>query len=146
MIAFAVKDVDRAQLAGLPLPQPNDGRDWTGIVVQKPWGSEMQTRQTPEFAATVLSMIGGRETSMHCHPNKTVVLVVLRGAVHFVTLDRAHPLEQGAAALVERGVFHRLRAQLDGAEVLEIEFPPNKFDLVRLEDVYGRGQGYEQCV
>jgi quercetin dioxygenase-like cupin family protein len=143
VIAFSPTDQDRQRLADLAVQPPaDDGRDWTGYVVEKPWGHEMQVRQTKDFAATRLEMMAGGATSMHCHPNKTVVLLVERGAVEFRTLAAAHRLERGAAALVEKGVFHRLCAQDGGAAVIEIEWPPNKFDLVRLEDAYGRGQGY----
>lgn len=144
MISFSVTELDRQRLAELAVkPAVDDGRDWTGFVVEKPWGHEMQVRQTKDFAATRLELRAGGATSMHCHPNKTVVLLVERGAVEFKTLGAAHRLERGAAALVEKGVFHRLLAEQGGAAVVEIEWPPNKFDLVRLEDLYGRGQGYE---
>lgn len=134
------------QAAVAPEAIAADGLDYTGIIVEKPWGHEMQVRQTAEFAVTRLEMNGGAATSMHCHPNKSVVLVVHRGNAVLHRLQESHPLKQGQSVVVEKGVFHRLEAGEAGAAVIEIEFPPNKRDLVRLEDRYGRGQGYEHAV
>lgn len=150
MIVFRPTELDLqtlAELAVLPEAIANDGRDYTCVTVQKPWGHEMQFRGTAEYAGTRLDLRAGAETSMHCHPGKTVVLVVERDGVWIERLDgERHYLTAGAGAIVESRVFHRLRAGAGGAAVTEIEFPPNKQDLVRLEDAYGRqGQGYEHA-
>jgi mannose-6-phosphate isomerase-like protein (cupin superfamily) len=121
----------------------NDGVDYTGIEVLKPWGSEMQVRCTPFYAVTCLHMKPDGETSMHCHTTKTVLLIVERGAVVFEGLEQSRHLGAGEVAMIERAVFHRLRAMSYGAEVIEIEMPSNKNDLVRLADKHGRaGKAY----
>lgn len=145
MISFSASTLDRRKLAELQVPAAitaDDGVDYTGVVVRKPWGSEVQIRKSEHFAVTRLLMLGGRETSMHCHTTKTVLLMVERGNVALELLSGAHALAKGDAALIEKCAFHRIAAKVD-AEILEIEWPPNKRDLVRLEDRNGRGQGYE---
>jgi mannose-6-phosphate isomerase-like protein (cupin superfamily) len=147
VVAPTAQDRQRlAELAVAPASIADDGLDYTGVVVDKPWGHEMQVRRAADFAMTRLEITGGAETSMHCHPNKTVVLVVQRGDVRLNALTGEFALKQGESVLVEKGAFHRLTALPGGAAVIEIEWPPNKRDLVRLEDRYGRaGQGYEKC-
>lgn len=146
MIGFTARDEDRRQLEALAVPPEalrDDGRDYNGIVVLKPWGHEVQLRGTPEYTATVLELQADAETSMHCHPGKTVLLVVRRGAIRVERLSSHLHLYEGQIALLERGVFHRLRAGHAPARVLEIEWPPNKNDIVRLADVHGRtGKAY----
>lgn len=147
MIFLQTTDLDRGHLREAAVPLAciaDDGCDYTGIVIDKPWGFEMQVRGTKELAVTHLAMMAGCETSLHCHPNKTVMLTVQEGRVQLRHLRGLHDLKPGDCAIVEKGAFHRLCAQ-SNAVVLEIEFPPNKRDLVRLEDRYGRGQGYEKC-
>lgn len=67
-------------------------------------------------------------------------MLVEKGPVRIETLEGEFPVKD--SALICKGVFHRTKAPL-GAVVIEIEFPPNRCDLVRLEDKYGRDKtGY----
>ena len=54
-------------------------------------------------------------------------------------------LKPGDAIILEKGVFHSTKSlSEEGIFLLEIESPPYKTDLVRLEDHYGREKfGYE---
>jgi mannose-6-phosphate isomerase-like protein (cupin superfamily) len=90
-----------------------------------------------------LTLSAGAETSMHCHPQKRTALLVESGSAILDTLNNRYPLNAGDMVHIERGAFHRTRTEF-GVVLLEIETPPNKLDLVRLEDRYGRvGKGYE---
>jgi hypothetical protein len=78
---------------------------------------------------------------MHCHTNKTALMIVESGEVRLETLGGESPIN--GSALIERGVFHRLKSAT-GAVLIEVEWPPNRCDLVRLEDRYSRKTtGYE---
>lgn len=147
MICLAQTELDRQRLEGLGVNAAelvSDGRTYSGSV-KKPWGSEREIWLTPEFSMWRLTIEQGQETSMHCHPSKTTLLIVEKGNVVFGTLGIEFPVHEGKSVLIERGVFHRTRAPL-GAVVVEVEWPPNRCDLVRLEDKYGRKKtGYEGC-
>lgn len=123
----------------------DDGRDWKGIHVRKPWGHEVEIYRNGALSFWRLIINPGAETSMHCHPGKRTVLMVESGQCLIETLTGFHELVAGDIAHIERGAFHRTRTT-KGAILVEVETPPNKNDLVRLEDKYGRqGMAYESC-
>ena len=146
MISVAQSDADRARLAAAgDQDLRDDGTDYAGLVVTKPWGSEWQVFCNAEFSAWRLNINAVAETSMHCHPNKTTVLFVAEGEVEVSTLGKRFNMVAGNSLVIEPGVFHRT-ASVAGAVVMELESPTNKRDLVRIDDRYGRaGTGYE-CV
>lgn len=146
MICFVPTLADCARLFELNLDPASfatpDGVDYSDKVVVKPWGSERAVRSAKQFDAWTLIINPGHETSLHCHMKKTTVMLVERGRILLATLSGTWTLRVGEAALIEPGVFHRLSTPL-GAEVTEVEWPPNRADLVRIEDRYGRqGKGY----
>ena len=59
----------------------NDFRDYSNVVVKKPWGYEYLIYCNDIVAIWILHIQCGAQTSMHCHPNKKASLVVLDGAV-----------------------------------------------------------------
>lgn len=119
----------------------DDGTDWTGIEVPKPWGSEREVYKEGAISIWRLVLDAGAETSMHAHPNKETVLAVQSGECLFETYSGESILRAGDMVLIKAGAFHRTKTK-DGAVVIEMESPPNKNDLVRIDDKYGRGQGY----
>lgn len=146
MICFSRMALDRRRLEEMkvdPKQLEDDGRDYAGLTVQKPWGEEREIRKTAEFSMWRLAIDRGQETSMHCHTEKTTILEVQSGEVILSTFSGDRVLRQGDCVLIERGVFHRSSAP-GGAVVVETEWPPNRQDLVRLSDLYGReGKRYE---
>ena len=119
----------------------DDNKSYAGVSVEKPWGGEEELHLTSDCSVWRLWIELGHETSMHCHPQKNTVLIVEMGEIELWTLNGMNRLCAGQSALIEKGVFHRIKSGF-GARVLELEWPPNRRDLVRLEDRYGRGQGY----
>jgi len=81
---------------------------------------------------------------MHAHPNKSTLLIVRGGKATLTTLHAKHELTKGSVVIIEKGAFHRTTSNGGPVVLYEFETPHNKRDLVRLEDVYGRGQGYER--
>ena len=119
--------------------------DLSRVVVRKPWGREYMCYQSPELAIWVLEMDEYKATSLHAHVKKNAAFVVLRGVV-YLELIRGQALRFRAVSKINvfRGRFHRLRADIMGATLIEIESPGDKSDIVRLEDYHGRaGQPYE---
>lgn len=136
-------DLDRARL-GAAVSAVKDSRDYAGVVVKKPWGHEFQVFASEQFSLWKLCLLPNSETSMHCHVGKDTILSVNEGVVTVSTLDRTFVLRSGGMLVIRAGAFHRTSTGLVGAVVMEVEAPPNKSDLVRLEDKYGRaGTGYE---
>lgn len=127
------------------IPESLDEFDYRKIVVNKPWGYEYLMFQNDSAAVWVLHIAHNQATSMHCHPTKKTSLVVLSGSVTCATLEGWLHLRAGDAVIIDEGVFHTTKAvSPEGVLLVEVESPPNKKDLVRLKDAYGREKaGYE---
>lgn len=104
-----------------------------GKMVKKPWGCEYLAFEDKNVAIWYLHLRKGERTSQHYHEKKDTMLVTLKGMV-----SRVPEVE-----LIRRGQAHATLAMTD-AWVMEIETPPDKLDLVRVGDDYGRtGKPYE---
>lgn len=146
MIVIECRPADVRALASVPYREvdlADAGRDWSGLIVKKPWGHEVEIYQAGALSMWRLMLQAGAETSMHCHPGKRTVLMVELGRCVIETLSGQHDLGPGDIAHIEPGAFHRTRTR-EGVTLIEVETPPNKNCLVRLADKYGRqGRGYE---
>lgn len=114
-------------------------------VVLKPWGYEFLVFENAVTAVWMLFISKGNSTSMHCHPDKKTSLIILSGTAMSNTLSSRNYLKGGDALIMQKCVFHATKVlSPEGMFLLEIESPPIKTDLVRLEDKYGREKsGYE---
>lgn len=124
---------------------PKESFDYKGLVVNKPWGYEYLLFENDFVAIWILHLKFNESTSLHCHPQKKTSLIVLSGEVHVSTLSDNFVFKQREGLIIDKGVFHSSKAiSPAGLFLMEIETPPNKTDLVRLKDEYGRqGKGYE---
>lgn len=127
------------------IPSDIDSFNYKGIVVNKPWGYEYLLFENSYVAIWILFLKYNHSTSMHCHPTKKTSLHVLSGKVICSTLDGWMEKKKGEGLIIDDAVFHSTKAlSRKGAFIMEIESPPNKKDLVRLKDGYGREElGYE---
>lgn len=127
--------------------------DYHDLIVKKPWGYEYLAFQNEHVAIWMLHIARTRRTSMHCHPRKKTGLALLSGHATFQHAAGAIELNPLDGVIIERGTFHLTEASSslpiapaseNGIWVLEIESPPLKTDLVRMNDLYGRtGAAYE---
>jgi mannose-6-phosphate isomerase-like protein (cupin superfamily) len=108
-------------------------------VIIKPWGHEYRVYCDPFFDVWRLTIGPGHSTSEHCHPHKLTALICLSGSGRLRLLTGTYLLGAHDLVLIGRGVFH-VTEVVGGEplEVIEIEVPRNKFDLVRANDSYGR--------
>jgi mannose-6-phosphate isomerase-like protein (cupin superfamily) len=137
--------VEQLRQAGRVPDAPDVERDYRGCVVQKPWGFEFLAYDTPDVAVWRLRINAGHSTSMHCHPRKRTALLVLAGSALCHVFGKRFALAAHDVLVLEPGVFHATKAVSDqGLDLIEVETPRCKTDLVRLNDLYGReGAGYE---
>ena len=122
--------------------QPNN---YKNRVVLKPWGYEYLIFENEFVATWFLHIKSGHSTSMHCHPQKKTSLILLSGNALCNTFEKRNYLNGLDAIIFENTVFHSTKALSSGGiDLIEIETPPDKTDLVRLNDKYGRQkEGYE---
>jgi len=141
-----VSEVDQSNLSKLKIVEEtsSDISDYSNAVVLKPWGYEYLMFENESLAIWILHLEKGHENSLHCHPRKKTSMVVLNGRIQVSTLKEWFELNRLDSVIYEEGVFHTQKALTDHVFLMEIETPPNKKDLVRLKDAYGRvGKGYE---
>jgi mannose-6-phosphate isomerase-like protein (cupin superfamily) len=114
-------------------------------VIDKPWGLEYRVYADMLVDVWRLTINAEQSTSMHCHPRKKTVLICLKGNIRVNFIRSSHALAEGDFILIPKGMFHSTDNSGDStAELIEIETPRNKFDLVRTKDRYGRhGKRYE---
>lgn len=137
-------DIENLSKLRTAITEDVDSFNYKKVIVKKPWGYEYLAFENSHVAVWVLYFKKNHGTSMHCHPNKKTSLIVLHGKVVSSTLEGWTDLCYGQGLCIDEAVFHSTKAvSEDGAFVMELESPPNKKDLVRLKDQYGRKQGYE---
>jgi|TARA_R100000808_G_C2152067_1_gene161350 mannose-6-phosphate isomerase-like protein (cupin superfamily) len=108
-------------------------------TVKKPWGCEYILYQNDDVAIWHLFINPYQQTSLHSHPNKKTGLLVLDGAAKVSFLGSNNKLFYSEKIMIRQGVFHQTTCMTSGVlQLLEIETPVNKEDIVRLEDSYGR--------
>jgi hypothetical protein len=119
--------------------------DYTDIIVKKPWGLEYLCYRNSEVAIWFLNIEEGKETSMHCYPNKNTGFILLKGKTELSFLRNKVKLKALDKIHIFKSRFHSTKAvSKGGAFILEVETPEDKNDLVRFEDKYGRkGKKYE---
>lgn len=125
---------------------PNQGNiNYHGLIVNKPWGYEYLAFENDYLAIWILFIKKNHGTSLHCHPNKKTFMIPLSGLIQFSSLEGWMNLHTGDCTIIEKEVFHSSKSISNkGSMLMEIELPPNKKDLVRLRDEYGRKEkGYE---
>src|SRR5579859_374214 len=115
------------------------------VIVKKPWGHEYLLHQNENVGIWYLCINHAAKTSLHSHPNKRTGLIVLSGVAKTSFMNGFHELTPCDKIMIRNGVFHSTEAiSENGVQLLEIETPNNKEDIIRLEDNYGRaGEPYE---
>lgn len=119
--------------------------DIKNFVVPKPWGYEYLIFENECVGIWFLHINKDACTSLHCHPNKKTGLIVIKGTALISFLNDSSEVYSLSKLMIWSGVFHSTKSLSQGGiDILEIECPKFKSDLIRMEDVYGRkGKGYE---
>jgi mannose-6-phosphate isomerase-like protein (cupin superfamily) len=109
-------------------------------VIEKPWGYEYRVYTDCFYDVWQLCLRPGQSTSLHCHPRKVTALICLAGELGRVRLlDQDQQLTPLEWLTFGKGVFHTTENLGDGdLDLLEVEVPRNKLDLLRAMDRYDR--------
>lgn len=109
----------------------------------KPWGYELLAYQNEDVAIWHLFIDPWQETSLHSHPNKKTGLIVLDGGAEVCFMSGKEKLFASEKCMIRQGVFHKTRNRTSQVlQLLEIETPVKKDDIVRLKDKYGRSVNF----
>jgi mannose-6-phosphate isomerase-like protein (cupin superfamily) len=130
---------------GRPLNEQFDADLHLNEIIPKPWGYEYRAYVDDFFDCWALHIDAPHGTSMHVHPRKLTYLLCLGGQGVTTGLRHEVPVRAGTIMRIAGGAFHGTRNTGDEPlELIEIEVPRNKFDLLRLRDDYDRtGKSYE---
>jgi mannose-6-phosphate isomerase-like protein (cupin superfamily) len=144
--AADVRELNRLVRRGVRISNEQfDGDDHLNEVIPKPWGYEYRGYVDDFFDLWVLHLGGGQSTSMHMHPRKLTYLICLQGRGAMSRFGVEVDVTAGTVLRIAPGAFHSTRNVGDEPlELIEVELPRNKFDLIRLRDNYDRaGTSYE---
>ncbi|HAS90451.1 MAG TPA: hypothetical protein DCS48_14310 [Desulfovibrio sp.] len=143
-ISISEKDIQNLKQKE-EVKQNEQPENYVNCIVLKPWGYEYLLFENESVAIWFLRINKDHSTSMHSHPNKKTSLTLLSGNSLSNTFHTRTFLAAGDSIIYDAGVFHSTKAiSLSGISLIEVETPPSKLDLCRMEDAYGREKsGYE---
>ena len=125
----------------------NGAFDFKNFIVKKPWGYEYLCGKNKKVEIWELHIKPTSSTSLHCHPQKDTLNIVIQGDIILETLSSRNVLHPGDFRIIKAGLAHKTinKDRVFYSRVLELESPPNKYNLIRIQDDYGReGDGYLQ--
>lgn len=106
-------------------------------VVDKPWGREIWIHLCPQYCFKQIEINKGHVTSLQYHKYKKESMGIISGkAVLHTALGQTQELNSGDFVTIDSNDIHRLEAVED--LVLFEASSPEVWDVVRLEDSYGR--------
>jgi mannose-6-phosphate isomerase-like protein (cupin superfamily) len=112
-------------------------------VIKKPWGFEyVAFKKKNILCLTYLYINPKQKTSLHCHYKKKTGFIIINGKASVqLGLYKSNIKTYNAPdkLMIRPGLFHQIKnIGKKPLEILELESPYNKFDLIRFEDYYGR--------
>jgi mannose-6-phosphate isomerase-like protein (cupin superfamily) len=115
-------------------------------LIVKPWGHELRVYDDAFIDIWRLAIAARHGTSLHVHPRKDTYLICIGGdAVLSRDTGEQITLVEGSVVVIRAGVLHETFSER-GVDLLEVELPRDKLDVVRAGDRYGRaGQRYERA-
>jgi uncharacterized cupin superfamily protein len=108
-------------------------------IIRKPWGLEYSCYKNEHIDIWEMQLFPGHSTSFHCHPGKDVLKIILEGEIKLITFHKEEKLAANDYRLIKGNTAHRsINTGKNIARIVEIESPPDKKNLIRFEDKYGR--------
>jgi mannose-6-phosphate isomerase-like protein (cupin superfamily) len=110
------------------------------VRVEKPWGYELHWAKTDRYVGKVIHVNSGHALSLQYHNQKDETIYLWSGRLLFeMEVDGAlvsREMRPGEAVHITPKTVHRMTA-LEDSDILEAS-TPELYDVVRLEDRYGR--------
>ncbi|MCX6784521.1 MAG: cupin domain-containing protein [Candidatus Komeilibacteria bacterium] len=132
-----IKLVENLHIRRLNQKHPTNFKN---IIISKPWGAEYLCGRNKNVEIWELYINPKSSTSLHCHPEKDTLNLILEGELIFETVSKKEILRAGDCKIIKAGTIHRTTNNNpeSTSRLLEIESPPNKYNLIRIQDSYGR--------
>lgn len=113
-------------------------------MVTKPWGKEEWIAHNDFYALKLITLHGGRRTSLHYHNQKHETYYVNRGRIlSWLENDKGKIDKQemgaGSIVVIVPHKAHRVEA-IEDTVLIEVS-TPHLDDVIRVEDDFGRGNG-----
>lgn len=108
--------------------------------VRKPWGHELWFAQNKRYVGKILAIRKGHRLSRQYHKVKRETLYLLKGRMRLELGGRKRMIGPGTAFDIPPRAVHRFEAPLGPVTLVEVS-TPEVWDVVRLDDDYGRKAG-----
>ncbi|MFA5991311.1 MAG: cupin domain-containing protein [Candidatus Doudnabacteria bacterium] len=109
------------------------------IVQKKRWGGEVWLIYNNKYALKILYISQGQRLSLQRHKQKEETWNIIKGQPEILLGGQTIHALPGEIYHVPPDTIHRLFAEKDDVEILEVS-SPELWDLERIEDDYNRGQ------
>ena len=111
------------------------------MKVDKPWGHELIWARTDRYVGKILFVRAGEALSLQYHREKDETIMVLSGRMELTAFadgetPRTRELAVNEPVHITPGLRHRMVA-IEDTTIVEVS-TPERDDVVRLEDRYGR--------
>ncbi len=111
--------------------------------VYRPWGSYEGVDLDDKFQVKRISVKPGAQLSLQKHQHRAEHWVVVRGTATVTCNGKVFDVNENESTYIPLGSVHRLENKKEGLlELIEVQTGDyfGEDDIVRLEDVYGRGE------
>ncbi|MDQ3244938.1 MAG: phosphomannose isomerase type II C-terminal cupin domain [bacterium] len=106
---------------------------------ERPWGNFKQFTANTPSTVKIITVNPNESLSLQSHNQREEFWYVLKGEGIFEINDVVYDVVEGDEYYVKLGEKHRISAEENGMQVLEIAFGNfNEEDIIRYEDKYGR--------
>jgi len=106
---------------------------------KRPWGFFRRFTNNILSTVKIIKVNPNEELSLQSHKKRSEFWRVIRGKGTFQIGGDKIAVEEGSEKYIPVGEKHKMKADEDGVEVLEISFGEfDEDDIVRYEDKYGR--------
>ena len=108
-------------------------------TVKKPWGWEKWFAANKKYVGKILFIKKGHRLSRQYHEVKHETIFTLSGRYVMELKNAKRIMKEGSVITVPPGRIHRMHAKFCDVTLVEVS-TPEVWDVVRLEDDYGRNK------
>jgi len=101
------KDILLTEKLNIRRVKKSEAINYQQKIVSKPWGVEYLCGRNKNLEVWKLYIASDKATSLHCHPDKDTLNIILEGTVLLETIKRKEILKTGEFKLIKAGCIHR---------------------------------------